>query len=86
MCLINKYFDLKLLYAVPDFLHKSMHYVLHNYLWCIFGMNKNMYIKKYLSLAMVVTGITGISDETVQPASSFQESCGPDFIKFLRDY
>jgi hypothetical protein len=49
-------------------------------------MNKNMYIKKYLSLAMVVTGITGISDETVQPASSFQESCGPDFIKFLRDY
>jgi DNA polymerase III epsilon subunit-like protein len=41
-------------------------------------------VKPPTPISPVITGITGISDETVQSAPSFQE-CGADFIKFLRD-
>jgi DNA polymerase III, alpha subunit (gram-positive type) len=41
-------------------------------------------VKPPAPISPLITGITGISDETVADAPSFQE-CGADFIKFLRD-
>jgi len=41
-------------------------------------------VKPPTPISPLITGITGISDETVADAPSFQE-CGADFIEFLKD-
>jgi DNA polymerase III epsilon subunit-like protein len=41
-------------------------------------------VKPPAPISPLITGITGISNETVADAPSFQE-CGSDFIKFLKD-
>ncbi len=55
------------------------------------GQVANMEVAQYHSLVRpptqiseVITGITGISNDTVIGAPSFQE-CGADFVKFIKD-